>query len=318
MQTVGLQLDSKWTDNYSTKIALSHGTDRAKRAIDRSVDQTRIASVLWQNEYRIGAHLLSATLEQRRDAFLLTSAPRVDRSKSQTASAWVTPGRKPRTPCSSMSAMTTTASSAARPPGRRPMPLPSRRRGRFPPAPARHTACRRCTSALASLALANLKPESGRNTEIGLKYAEGTSEFGVVVYQNKLTNLPDLPVRRGRHGLPGARERLLFQYAQGAVRGHHLHGRRKLGAYRLYGSLDLQNPRDVILDKQLPRRARRHAVVGVDTQVAGWALAPTCCCRPGVLTPPPTPRCCRATGWSISALRRRSPKTGNSRPSWIT
>jgi vitamin B12 transporter len=272
LQTVGLQLDSKWTDNYSTRIALSHGTDRGEEAIDRSVDQTRIASVLWQNEYRIGAHLLSATLEQRRDEFLLTSAPRVDRSKSQTGAglgyAWSqaahTVQLNVRNDNDSEFGGKTTGSAAYA----------------FAITPAWKVSASAGTSyrvptlyqRFSQFGVANLKPESGRNTEIGLKYAEGTGEFGVVVYQNKLTNLLTFLSGAAAAGCTVPANGCYSSTAKAQYEGITFTAAGKLGAYRLYGSLDLQNPRDVILDKQLARRARRHAVVGADTHVAGWAL----------------------------------------------
>lgn len=272
LQTVGLQLDSRWTANYTTKIALSHGTDKGEESIDRSVDQTQIASVLWQNEYRIGAHLLSATLEQRRDEFLLTSTPRVDRSKSQTGVglgyAWSQAAHtlqlNVRNDNDSEFGGKTTGSAAYA----------------FAITPAWKVSASAGTSyrvptlyqRFSQFGVANLKPESGRNTEIGLKYAEGSTEFGAVVYQNKLTNLLTFLSGAAATGCPVPAVGCYSNTAKAQYEGITLTAAEKLGAYRVYGSLDLQNPRDVILDKQLARRARRHAVLGVDTQVAGWAL----------------------------------------------
>jgi vitamin B12 transporter len=272
LQALGMQLDSKWTANYSTKIALSHGTDKGEESIDRSVDQTRIASVLWQNEYKIGAHMLSATLEQRRDEFLLTSAPRVDRSKSQTGVGlgygWSQAGHTVqlniRNDDDSEFGGKTTGSAAYA----------------FAITPAWKVSASAGTSyrvptlyqRFSQYGVANLKPESGRNTEIGLKYAEGGSEYGVVVYRNKMTNLLTFLSGAGAAGCPRPALGCYSNTAKAQYEGITFTAAERLGNVRLYGSLDLQNPRDVMLDKYLARRARRHAVLGVDTKVAGWDI----------------------------------------------
>lgn len=272
LQTLGLQLDSRWTENYSTKIGLSHGTDRGEESIDGTVDQTRITGVLWQNEYKIGAHLLSATLEQRRDEFLLTSAPRVDRSKTQTGVGlgygWSqdahTVQLNIRNDKDSEFGGKTTGSAAYA----------------YAITPAWKVSASAGTSyrtptlyqRFSQYGVANLKPESGRNTEIGLKYAEGGSEYGAVVYRNKLTNLLTFLSGAGAAGCPVPANGCYSNTAKAQYEGITFTAAEQVGAYRLYGSLDLQDPKDVVLNKTLARRARRHAVLGVDTQVAGWQL----------------------------------------------
>lgn len=79
VQTVSAQWMAKWNDHYSTRLQVSGGTDRGEEALNGSTttvsyDQTKISTLLWTNEYRLGAHLISANLENRRDQFLLVGS----------------------------------------------------------------------------------------------------------------------------------------------------------------------------------------------------------------------------------------------------
>ena len=46
----------------------------------------------------------------------------------------------------------------------------------------------------------------------------------------------------------------------------------RLAGVQLYASLDVQNPKNLDNGKLLARRAKRHATLGADTQLAGWTL----------------------------------------------
>ena len=112
----------------------------------------------------------------------------------------------------------------------------------------------------------NLKPETSHNLELGLKYAQGSSRFSVVAYDNRVTNLiqfsPDYScVTNCYLNLGNAR-----------MPGVTFSGERQVGSVKLHGSLDLQNPVEVDTNTQLPRRARQHGVLGAETRLSAWAL----------------------------------------------
>lgn len=103
------------------------------------------------------------------------------------------------------------------------------------------------------------KPEKGKNAEIGLYFDDGKSDFSLAYYHNKITDLlvltsPCSPAITGScvHNVNKA---LLSGVSMGAGT--------KLGNFRLFSTLDLQDPRDETNDKLLERRAKYHGSLGV-------------------------------------------------------
>jgi vitamin B12 transporter len=121
--------------------------------------------------------------------------------------------------------------------------------------------------------VANLMPESGRNTEFGVKYQEGSTTLGVAAYRNRLSNLLTFLSGAQAAGCPSQALGCYANTAQAEYAGVTLSAKGRMGDFNVYGSIDSQNPRDLTLSKQLPRRARQHAVLGADTQMGGWRYA---------------------------------------------
>ncbi|MES2413747.1 MAG: TonB-dependent receptor [Pseudomonadota bacterium] len=273
LQVFGLQGLSNWTDRYSTKLVVSSSTDKGEENIGGAVDQTQIASVLFQNEYRIGSHLLTAAFENRRDKFLLTTAPRVDRSKSQTGASagysWSGSGhtvqfnmRRDRD--SEFGGKTTGAAAYAY--AITPQVRLSASAGSSYRVPTLY-------QRFSQYGVANLRPESGRNTEYGVKYQEGSTSAGIVMYRNRVKDLLTFLSGAQATGCPTPALGCYSNTAQAEYSGVTLNGEGRVGGVRLYGSLDMQNPRDLTQNKQLARRARQHAVIGAEAQAAGWRYA---------------------------------------------
>jgi len=107
------------------------------------------------------------------------------------------------------------------------------------------------------------QPEHSKNAETGIYYDDGKSQLSASYYHDHVTNLleyaPVCPV-----------EPTLYPYGCGYNIGHALlsgltlGGRTKFGDFVAYGSVDFQNPVDQDKDAVLPRRARRHAELGLD------------------------------------------------------
>jgi vitamin B12 transporter len=273
LNVAGVQWLSQWTDRYSTKIGVSSSTDKGEENIGGAVDQTQIASMLFQNEYRIGAHLLTATFENRRDQFLLTTAPRVDRSKSQSGAgvgySWSGAGHtvqlNMRNDRDSEFGGKTTGS-AAYAYAITPQVRVSASAGSSYRVPTLY-------QRFSQYGVANLRPESGRNTEFGVKYQEGSTSFGVTAYRNRLTNLLSFLSGAQATGCPSPALGCYANTAQAEYAGVTFAAAGRIGNFNVYGSLDSQNPRDLTLGKQLPRRARQHAILGTDTQIGAWRYA---------------------------------------------
>jgi vitamin B12 transporter len=116
--------------------------------------------------------------------------------------------------------------------------------------------------------VAGLVPESGRNVELGLRWAAAGSEASLSAWRNKVSNLIVF-------GAPGPCLNSFGCYenvGRAELKGVTLSGRTALAGITLRGSLDWHDPRNVDTDQVLPRRARRLASLGAETALAGWTV----------------------------------------------
>ena len=118
-----------------------------------------------------------------------------------------------------------------------------------------------------------LNPEKGRNAEIGLHYGAGRDEFSVTAYRNLVDDL----IIFGAAGPCSSQYGCYENVSRGRLQGLSLKAGTALASLRLSGSLDLQAPKDVTegsanYGKVLARRAKTHASLRADTDLAGWAL----------------------------------------------
>lgn len=103
----------------------------------------------------------------------------------------------------------------------------------------------------------NIKPEDGKNAEVGLHYDDGKKLFNASYYRNRITNLiqQTFPVTNAEEAV---------------LEGVTLGAGWKLAGFTWRASLDFQDPRDEKTDKLLVRRARRHGTLGVDYTDGGF------------------------------------------------
>ncbi len=116
--------------------------------------------------------------------------------------------------------------------------------------------------------LGSLQPETSHNIEAGLKWAQGSSSAGVVVYRNKVDNLITFASAGGCASTLGCYRNTAHAEYSGAT----FSGTQRVGDVSLRGSLDLQDPRDTVTNKLLARRSREHASFGADTQFGTWTV----------------------------------------------
>ncbi len=112
----------------------------------------------------------------------------------------------------------------------------------------------------------DLVPETGRNVELGLRWANAGSEASLAAWRNKVSNLIDF-------GAPGPCLDSFGCYVnvgRAQLEGITLAGRTQLGGATLRGSLDWHDPRNLGTDQVLARRAKRLASFGAETTLAGW------------------------------------------------
>ncbi|WP_409450098.1 TonB-dependent receptor domain-containing protein [Comamonas sp.] len=266
MYALGLNWRAQWTAQYSTKLQFSQSRDYYETRPSPYQTDTRLQNYLFQNEWRLGVHTLTAALERRDDA--LTNGG-IDRDRHQNALALGyglntgphTLQLNLRRDDDSEFGGKTTGSAA------------------YGYAFATHwratatvgTAFRVPTlyQRFSEYGDASLQPEKSRNAELGLRWTQGAHSFSATAYRNRVTDLINF-------SSPGNCDSPFGCYAnvgKARLEGITLAGTTKLGAFNLHGSVDFQNPRDTENDKLLARRAKRYATLGAETRAAGWTWA---------------------------------------------
>jgi len=290
LQTLGLQWEAKWSDRYSTKLALTQGTDSGEEGLNGSTpqisyDKSSISTLLFQNEYRLGAHLLSAALESRRDVFRLVgstaipggaSALNKDRSLDGVSLGYGWSGGAHTVQLNARHDRDSefggkTTGSAAYAFALTPQWKVSASAGTSFRVPTLY-------QRFSIYGTSTLKPESGRSVEAALKYSQGTSQYGVTVYRNRLTNLLSFVTGNGpcvNGGPPTvlSNRACYANTAQAQYTGVTLTAAETLGNVRIHGSLDLQNPKNMVTNRTLQRRSRQYGTLGAEMPLGGWQLA---------------------------------------------
>ncbi|MDI1271414.1 MAG: TonB-dependent receptor [Polaromonas sp.] len=274
LNTLGLNWQARWTEAYSTRLSISDSRDRYQTTPSPYLSVTDLRSYLLHNEFRLGSHLFTAALERKEDH--LQNAP-IDRGRSQDALA-LGYGWKNGPHAVQLNVRHDDDSEfGAKKTGSAGYGFAITPQWRVTASTG--TAFRAPTlyHRFSIYGVSTLQPESSRNKEIGLRYEDGGSSFGIVAYQNKVSNLITFttgsgPCTNGRAPVALANRACYSNTAQAEYSGVTLTGGYKLGNTRLSASLDLQNPRDLGTGRTLARRARQHAVLAVDTRVGPWSL----------------------------------------------
>ena len=269
LRTGGLTWTSRWSDAYTTRVQATASRSSYGTAPDTYRTDTTLRNYLFQNEWRLGAQTFTVALERREDelhnpATDFTTDLRGKRSQNALALGYgVSAGAHSlqanlrRDDDSEFGGKTTGSLAygfAVTPQWRATVSAGTSFR-----APTLYQRFR-------EYGVATLQPESGRNVEAGLRWTEGASSVGVVAYRNRVRNLINF-------GAPGTCASAFGCYesvGRGEYSGITLTGTHRLGRVNLRGSIDWQDPRDLTRDRQLARRAKHHAVLGADTQLAGW------------------------------------------------
>ncbi len=266
LTTIGLNWVSQWSDLYSTKLSVTDSRDRYETTPSYNLTETHLRGYLLQNKFKLGEHLLTATLERRED--YLNNAPiNADRSQDALALGYGWTHQRHtlqlnlrRDQDSAFGGYTT--GSAAYGFALSPQWRATASAGTAFRAPTLY-------QLFSQYGVATLQPETSRNLELGLRYAQGTSSFSVVAYRNLVSNLISYVSGRG----PCASSAGCYaSTAQAEYTGVTLSGGQQLGKVNLHASLDLQAPRDLTTGNLLARRARQYGTLGADTHVAAWTV----------------------------------------------
>ncbi len=265
LETLGLNWQARWTEAWSTHLSVTESKDRYETTPSPYLTETRLRGYTFFNEVRLGEHLLTAALERKEDH--LKNAP-IDQGRSQNALALGygfshqahTVQLNMRHDKDSEFGGKTTGSAAYA--------------YAFTPAwrgtASVGTAFRAPTlyQRFSVYGVPTLVPESSRNVELGLRWAQGASSAALVAYRNKVDNL----ITFAGAGTCASPFGCYSNTARAEYSGATLSATHAMNGVNLAASLDVQNPRDVATGKSLARRSKQHATLSADTRVANWQL----------------------------------------------
>ncbi len=267
MHALGLNWQAQWSSAYKTKLSVTDSRDEYETKPSVYLSDTRLRGYLFQNEWREGAHQLTAALERREDH--LENNP-IDRDRSQNGVALgygynagghtlqVNVRHDEDSEFGGKGTGSVAYGYAITPQWRATASVGTAFR-----APTLY-------QRFSKYGVATLRPESARNAELGLRYAQGDSSFSAVAYRNRVTNL--ITFVGASACSPLQTQGCYANTARAEYKGVTLAASHRVGPVQLHGSLDLQRPRDLDTGKQLARRAKHHGTFGADTVVAGWTL----------------------------------------------
>ncbi len=275
LTTAGLTWSAQWTDVWHTRVSVTDSRNEFETRPDFYRTATHLRGYLFQNEFRSGPHLLTATLERREDT--LDNAP----GQGPYASPGLNKGRF-------QNGLALGYGFA-----RGPHALQINVRhdddsdfgghdtGSVAYAYAISPSLRATASAATAFraptlynlyseyGVASLKPEQSRNVDLGLRYAAGDTHASIVAYRNRVRNLIQFDYNStacaSYFGCYGNVDRARYE-------GVTLSASQRIGAVALRGSVDWQNPRDLDSGKLLTRRSRVHGTLGIDWHAGAWTL----------------------------------------------
>jgi len=267
LQTKGLSWRGQWSDSYSTLLSATESRVQYETKPSAYLTMTRLNGYLFQNELRLGAHQLTAALERKVDH--LENSP-INRDRSQDAVA-LGYGWRERQHSLQVNWRHDQDSefggqdsgSAAYGFALTPLWRATASAGTAFRAPTLY-------QRFSSYGVSTLQPESSTNQELGLRYAQGSSQFGIVVYRSQVSNL--ITYSTTATGCVNSPSGCYGNTAQAEYTGLTVSGQYRYADVNLKASLDLQNPRDTQTDKLLARRASHHANLSADTRLGRWLV----------------------------------------------
>ena len=271
LRTAGLAWLSDWSQIYRTRLQFTQSDSSYSTTPNVYATATQLRNVLFQNEWRLGGQLFTAALERREDRLhnpATAFAADLQRERSQNALALgygLTQGAHAfqanvrHDEDSEFGGKHTGSLSYG-------YALTPQWRATA----AAGTSFRAPTlyQRFSEYGVSTLRPENGRNVELGLRWAQGGSSASLVAYRNRVDNL----INFGAAGTCLSSLGCYENVGRAEYKGLTLSGAHRVAGVSLRASMDWQDPRNLDTDKQLARRAKRHASVGADTQVAGWTL----------------------------------------------
>ena len=276
LQTSALNWRAQWSADYSSTLSLTTAQERYETLPSPDLTVTNSRGYLWQSEYRKLGQLFTWAFERREDALTNSETTPRDTSHFQNALAlgygWAANRHSVqlnlRHDVDSVFGPQTTGGAGYA------YAFMPQWRGKA----SAGTAFRAPTlyQRFSPYGSAELLPETSRNLDIGVAFADGPRAFGLTLYQNDVSNLVQFEDNKGTCPANDPLDPFGGCYANTAkarYQGMTLTGRYLIGNVTLSGSLDLQDPRDSVTGKLLARRAQQHGKLAAETRVKSWAVA---------------------------------------------
>ena len=275
LSNLKLQWNAQWLDNWSSQVAVAQSKDQYATPLTNYTSQTDVGTAVWLNEVKWGAHSMSTVLERREDTLRnsdLRSFTPQERSDDGLGLgyAWRAHGTaiqlNGRNDWDSEFGQHSTGTVA----------FGQDFAQRWNVHTSFGTGYRAPTLYQRFSRYGNpaLTPEQSRNAEIGVRYQNASSEWGMTAYHNKVTDLISGPTGTSLT-ISCSAQAPTYCYAntaQARLQGVSATGRVDLGLVRLSGAVDFDSSKDALTDKRLRRRARQHASLRADTDVSNWTL----------------------------------------------
>lgn len=281
LQTKGVNWRAKWSDSYSTQVSVTESRDQYEtKPSTVYLTMTRLNGYLWQNEFRIGSHLMTAALERKVDYLensLTSPTGAIIRDRSQDALALGYAWRQQRHSLQLNARHDEDSEFGGKDTGSAAYGYALTPQWRATASVGTAFRVPTLYQRFGTSGLASLQPETSRNMEAGIRYTEGSSSWAVVAYQNQISNLITFVSKQGTcpNNTPptaGTTPGCYFNTAQAEYAGLTLSGQQRLATVNLMASLDVQAPRDVGTGNQLTRRASHHVNLTADTRWSAWSV----------------------------------------------
>ncbi len=272
LQTFGLNWNSQWEDNWSTRFALTRSTDRFETTPSVYATETHTTTYLVRNQFNVGSGLLAADLERREDNLQNSdTTPSVNTKRSQDAVAL---GYGAQFGVHSLQANArhdndsefggNTIGSIAYGYEISPTLRATASTG---------TAFRVPTlfQRFSIYGTSTLKAETSNNNEVGLRWLSGVDRASLVVYQNDIENLINYVSGAGSciNGT-GAFAGCYGNTGHARITGATIAGGTRVENINLAASLDVMDPMNVDTNAYLARRARQQASFTADMPLGEW------------------------------------------------
>ncbi len=273
LQTVGLSWNARWSEDWSTRVGVTRGTDRYETSPSVYLTETRVDSWLLRNELRAGPGRLTVDLERREDRLdnASTTPKASDRHQNALAVGYGlragdhTLQANLRRDDDSEFGVNNTGSLAYGYALSKTLQLTA----------SAGTAFRAPTlfQRFSIYGTSDLKAETARNVEAGLRWQEGVSRASVVVYRNRVKDLINYVSGPGGciNGV-GDFAGCYGNTGRATYTGVTLAGGSTFGDLNLGASLDLMRPKNADTGLLLARRAKTQATLTADLPVGGWRL----------------------------------------------